>query len=203
MNISNKELMKEAWQMLTGKWGNAIILSLIYLMIISAFQVKSNVGGLNTRFSILSLLVEGPFSLGMSYFFLSLVRSLPARVDQLFDGFKNFGVAFYSYLLRTIFVLLHLLLFIVPGIMKALSYSQTFYILADNPGIEPMQALKTSAAMMDGHKERLFYLWLRFLGLIILSVFTFGIALIWLIPYMNTCAALFYEDLKAHNSPVS
>ena len=57
--------------------------------------------------------------------------------------------------------------------------------------------IKLDAALMDGHKMELFKLMLSFIGWIILGMFTFGLLYIWLIPYMNTTIALFYQQLTA------
>ena len=60
-----------------------------------------------------------------------------------------------------------------------------------------IDAIRKSNAMMKGHKFDLFYLELSFIGWGILCLFTFGLGFIWLIPYMYTTIAAFYEDLKA------
>ena len=53
--------------------------------------------------------------------------------------------------------------------------------------------------MMDGHKMDLFLLILSFIGWFLLSILTLGIGLLWLIPYMYTSIAHFYEQLKAEH----
>jgi uncharacterized membrane protein len=50
--------------------------------------------------------------------------------------------------------------------------------------------------MMMGNKWKLFCLGLRFVGWAILSIFTFGIGLLWFIPYLQISTTKFYEDLK-------
>ena len=59
------------------------------------------------------------------------------------------------------------------------------------------EAIELSMAMMDGFKWRLFCLQLSFIGWAFLCVLTFGIGYLWLIPYMQTSTAAFYEDVKA------
>jgi len=49
---------------------------------------------------------------------------------------------------------------------------------------------------MDGHKEKLFYLCLRFFLLAILCLLTLGIGFLWLVPYVHVTMAKFYEDVK-------
>ena len=49
---------------------------------------------------------------------------------------------------------------------------------------------------MNGHKMDLFVLELSFIGWTLLSVITFGIASIYIVPYMNATMANFYESIK-------
>jgi uncharacterized membrane protein len=72
----------------------------------------------------------------------------------------------------------------------------TFYILADDPGIKPQDALKKSKSMMDGYKLKLFYLCLRFFLLALLCILTLGIGFLWLIPYVHVTMAKFYDDIR-------
>lgn len=90
-----------------------------------------------------------------------------------------------------------MLLFIIPGIVKSFSYAMTPYILEENPELSANEAIDRSRAMMKGHKFDLFWLYLSFIGWILLSILTLGIGLLWLAPYMQTATAAFYEDVKA------
>ena len=99
-------------------------------------------------------------------------------------------------------IFLWFLLLIVPGIVAALSYSMTFYILADEPDINAKEALEKSKIMMDGHKMDLFLLGLSFIGWALLCILTLGIGLLWLIPYMNVSAAKFYQDRKGEDESI-
>jgi uncharacterized membrane protein len=51
--------------------------------------------------------------------------------------------------------------------------------------------------MMQGRKMKLFLLDLSFIGWILLSILTLGIGLLWLLPYMYSARAAFYEDILA------
>jgi uncharacterized membrane protein len=91
---------------------------------------------------------------------------------------------------------LRLLLLIIPGIIAALNYALVYFILLDEKEISASEAILKSKKMMYGHRKRLFYLTLRFLGLGVLSIFTLFIGLLWLIPYSYVAYSLFYEDVK-------
>ncbi len=183
MTTTNKILMSEARVSLKDKWGLAVGTNVVFFLI-------SSIG------NEVAIVIGGPMQLGLSIFSLNLARKKKAEFSQLFDGFKDFGNALLAYILMAVFVFLWLLLLIVPGIIAAIAYSQTFFILADNKGLAGNEALKQSKAMMHGHKWRYFCLCLRFTGWFILSILTLGIGFLWLAPYFNVSLANFYDDLK-------
>ncbi len=206
----NKELMAQARALLKGRWGLAIgFLVLLMLLGMGASLISSTAGGILSSaagrpFSALGgplasnlvrLIINGPFQLSVVIFFLALGRSGRPDLNMLFAGFKNFGTALGAYLLVTLFTLLWMLLLIVPGIIAGYRYAMTFYIIADDPTIGPLDAIRKSKAMMYGHKARLFFLGLRFMGWALLCLLTCGIGFLWLGPYMGTTLVRFYDDL--------
>ncbi len=195
--ISNRQLMEQARLSLRGRWRTAVITYLLYLLLtdlISSVFSLAGKGG-NITGEILYFIISGPLCLGLAGFWLSIAREQGARISQLFDGFDRFGTALSAYLLIVIFVFLWSLLLIVPGIIAYLSYSQTFFILADDKSISPLSAMRKSKEMMRGNRLRLFYLWCRFIGWFLLSVLTCGIGFLWLGPYFNVSMAKFYDNL--------
>ena len=97
----------------------------------------------------------------------------------------------------SVLMFLWTLLFIIPGIVKAFAYSMTPFILDENPELTPVEAIHRSRMMMKGHKFDLFWLYLSFIGWGILCLFTAGIGFLWLVPYVQTAEAAFYEEVKA------
>ncbi len=186
----NAELMAQARGQLSGHWGGPIIVSLLIFLIHLVLSRGSHVGGL------LGLLVAGPLELGGAIFYLSFARDGSGRVGMVFKGFEAFATALGAYLLKGLFILLWSLLLIIPGIIAWIAYSQTFYLLADNPRLGAMAAISASKRMMMGYKWKYAYLQARFLGWVLLGVLTFGIGFIWIVPYMQTSFARFYDDLR-------
>ncbi len=193
MNKSLSEIMRSGKESLQGRWPVAIGTFLVYEIILGAFE---RTGEDYPYTSILILAVAGPLLVGVSVFSLNISRRREARFEQIFDGFRNYVTSLAAYLLVVLFVFLWALLLIIPGIIAALSYSMTFYIIADDESIEPMEALKKSKKMMEGHKLKLFYLVLRYFGLGLLCILTLGIGFFWLIPYTHVTTAVFYDDIK-------
>jgi uncharacterized membrane protein len=195
MKKNNVALMRLAKASLEGKWGLAIATFLLYSIITSAF------GAIDNRVSLLSLLITGPLLLGAAMFSLSVSRGKEVRVEQLFEGFKHYGIALTTHLIMTFYIILWSLLLIVPGIIAALSYSLAFYILADDTSLKPEAVLKKSKLMMEGHKLQLFYLCLRFFLLGLLCILTLGIGFLWLIPYIHVTMAKFYDEIRLTSQP--
>lgn len=78
-----------------------------------------------------------------------------------------------------------------------LFFEPVYFMLVDMPSLSPIKAMKMSIWLMKGSKVRLLGLKLSFLPLQFVSLLTFGIGNLWLIPYMNTASACFYADLSA------
>jgi uncharacterized membrane protein len=93
-------------------------------------------------------------------------------------------------------------LLIVPGIIAAISYSMTFFIIADDRTISPLDAITKSKKMMYGYKWKYFCLCWRFLGWAILCMFTLGIGIFWLVPYVQVSVSKFYDDIKGGETVV-
>ena len=179
MKTENSVLRQQALESLNGNWGIAVGGFFIYLVITGVYQSVPFIG------SVASLILTGPFQLGLIKFTLAISRQDEPRIEQLFEGFNDFNRALQAYLRTLLFVILWALLLIVPGIIAALSYSMTFFILADDVNISANEAMEKSKVMMDGHKMDLFLLSLSFIGWAILCVLTLGIGFLWLIPYMH------------------
>jgi uncharacterized membrane protein len=182
----NSELRALARGQLRGSWLAAVGMYFIYCVIVGG----SGIVGIGP------LIVSGPLALGMCGYFLRKARGEAVKLENLFDGFKQFGSGFVLFLLQTLFIVLWSCLLFVPGIIKSLSYSMAYYILLDNPNMGALEAITESRKMMNGYKGKLFGLYLSFIGWFLLGMLSLGIGLFWAGPYMSLAVANFYEDLK-------
>ena len=209
MQTENKMLMANARKALSGKWGLAIGGFVVYELSVIVFSIVSRLILVvifgktpitSTLGSMALYLVMGPLLVGVMFFYLSLSRNHDTHIRDLFKGFKDYWRATGTYLLMVLFVVLWTILLIIPGIIAGLSYSQTFYILAEDDSIGPLEAIRKSKKMMYGYKWKLFCLGLRFIGWCLLSILTLGIGFLWLFPYMVVSYAKFYDDVKSNHT---
>ena len=149
--------------------------------------------------SLLRIFLYNVVTVGFTVAFLLLLRNGDDRLtSNMFDiSFRKYFHKVWGMFLMYLFIMLWTLLFIIPGIIKSFSYAMTPYILEERPELSANEAIDHSRAMMKGHKFDLFWLLLSFIGWGILCIFTFGIGFLWLVPYMQTAQAAFYEDVKA------
>lgn len=164
--------------------------------VLDAYSTLSSWSSLS---SLLRIFVYNVLSVGFAVAFLLLLRNGDDRLtSNMFEvSFRQYWHKVWGMFLMYLFIALWTLLFILPGIVKAFSYALTPYILEENPDLSANEAIDHSRAMMKGHKFDLFYLYLSFIGWFFLSFLTLGIGFFWLIPYMYTAQAAFYEDVKA------
>ena len=189
--VHNRDLMRMARESLQNHWGIAVGAGLLYWVILSGVS-----GFFPCVGAIACLIIGGPLAVGFNLLFLALVRGAKTDIGQLFAGFKTFGTACAAYLLILLFVFLWCLLLIVPGIIAGYAYSMTLFVIADDPTVQPREAIDRSKEMMKGNKWKLFCLAWRFFGWALLCILTCGIGYIWLGPYIQTTWAHFYEDVR-------
>lgn len=193
--MHNRDLMTRARACLSDNWGVAVGFTALYILLNCALNL------IDCCVPVASLVLGGPLLLGVTVFFLAITRSQPIEINMLFVGFKNFGNALGTFVLVTVFTLLWLLLFIVPGIIATLRYAMAMFLIADNPTLGPLEAIRQSKRMMHGNKWKFFCLQWRFFGWALLGLLTCGVGWLWLFPYTITSQACFYEELRKSQAP--
>ena len=214
---SNKELMAEARMSLSGNWGMAVLGYFLYMVLMNSIGFFTQAACIFTTvigtaagsdaskaFSPVYLvaylflfLISGPAVVGFCGFFLCIVQDGEANLERLFVGFRRFGKSVGAYFFYLLFFMLWYLLLVIPAIIAGLRYSMAFFIIADDEDCGPLEAIRRSKEMMVGNKWKLFCMHWRFLGWALLAtIITFGIGYLWLVPYMQTSFAKFYEDVK-------
>lgn len=214
----DRKLIKEnAKEKIKGRkakyWGNMILLSLIPLLIKIVLSIIASLlslvnGTIGTVIGVLASVCSIILSLSVIMVTFEISLALWRETDfswkKMFDAiasmFKSNDNNVYHNLVITIImtylkIFLWSLLLIVPGIYKSFKYSQAVYIQFDNPTWNYKQCIKESDRIMTGHVWNYFVFVLSFIGWILLSQITFGIALIYVLPYISCATVGFYDWL--------
>ena len=182
-----------------GKIGVLFVITLVLSLISIAASAVSAI--IPVVGSIIPILVAPALTLSLVRVYLMVVRSKEIKVNDAFCGFKDFWGAFKVVFLTGLYTFLWSLLFVIPGIIKTLSYSLATYIYSDNPEMGANDCISMSKDWTDGFKGKIFLYTLYYSLLFTLGAFTLGIAYIWIIPYTNAHFANVYETIKAKNLP--
>lgn len=178
----------------------------------STSAMSSDDGSFGTSFgdqlsSVLTQIIISMISTGILWTSLDWYRNQQGTVTfkDSMRGFARgkFLANFMLLLVMFLFKLLWTLLFIIPGIIKVFSYSQTLFIYKDIVDHNEPENIPTrwswyishSRRLMDGHKAELFWLELSFIGWYLVALLTFGIAWFWILPYVNMTRAVFYDNI--------
>ena len=192
--MNRAELKAKAKAQIKGKIGILFLITLIISAISGAANAILSFTGVGSI--VVSVIITPAFTLSLVRVYLMVIRDETPSAKDAFQGFDDFWSSFKVYFLVGIFTFLWSLLFIIPGIIKTISYSMSYYILAENKGKGALECINESKAMTNGHKWELFVLALSFFGWALLCVITLGIAAIWVGPYMNATFANAYQSLK-------
>ena len=200
--MNTAELKANAKEQLRGKWAVAIGTVLVANILIDSdvmYKVSEKFGliGLSISCSLISLFLGGVISVGLCKFLLDMTtkREEP-RFETLFSQFNIYLKTLGLNILITLSVCIGTILFIVPGIIVGLMFSQSYYILSEDPSKSITQCIKESVDMMNGHKWDLFYLELTFIGWWLRTAITVGIAGLWVAPYVKVTETNFYLSIK-------
>jgi len=140
-----------------------------------------------------------PLEVGVRQYFK---QAALAEVNMNYLGYAfargKYGAIVKAMLLRAVFNFLWFLLFFIPGIIKAYSYSMVPYILADNPQIGSKRAVTLSREMTRGHKWNMFVLDLSFLGWYLLGALALVVGMLFVEPYANSTKAELYLVLRRY-----
>ena len=182
--------------------GRVVICFALMLLVCFAFMI---LGVIPTIGWLATIILSGPVALSTTLIFYKVaIKNKTPEIEDLMYGFSddNFLRGMVGYLLYSIFTFLWSPLLIVPGIIKAISYSQMYYIMIDHPEMDASAAIKKSMQLMEGHKWEYFVLELSFIPWYLLVGLTFGLMYIWVGPYVATTKAAYYREISSVKSQV-
>ena len=187
---SFSELCKISWNSLKGIRCFSFGITLFAMVIFCAAQNIPKIGWLTGY-------LLAPLTAGTALFYLKVIRSEQLGWNVIFEPFNQYLRFVWANLRMLIFTILWGLLLIIPGIIAGYRYSMTFFVMLDNPECSVKEAMTESSQIMYGHKLQLFgYSILQCLISLSATLLTLGIALFWLLPWLGTFYAAFYDSIR-------
>jgi len=149
------------------------VISIVPSMLVEVFAYDIDI--LVTLVNAYTLIIRGPVMLSIAAYFIGIFRNKDLGARAINVGFNNFYRSlelFFRYYIR---VTLASFLLVVPGIVLAIRYCLSFYILADNPDMKAKEILAESTRLMKGNTLKYLKLFLSFAPLYILCLIPRGI----------------------------
>ena len=221
----NRELRAKAREALSGNWLKAVAVVFLYFAISQLLALIPIVGpiaqwlisgALTVGFfgCFLNLARSGNIVIGdlfegfsmfwkgfFVYFITTLIISLVAIAAAIPGGLITGLVYFMDVPVPEEHPLFFIGLFIVTisviaaGTYMSLRYALVYFVVNDDPEINVFEVLKTSQRRMEGHKKKLFGLFLSYVPWFLLGLMALIIGLLWSYTYAIAGFAAFYEDL--------
>lgn len=219
--MTSSDLRAQARRSLRGKWGVAVAVSFVMILLGGGVSIPGNSSGdgvgsgylesildirvlsvlltVGTVMTLIRIIIGGALTLGNDSFYTKLVKGGPVRFGDLFGYFHQLWRGFCMQFVVNLFTVLWTLLFIIPGIVAGYSYAMVPYLMAEFQDLGVMDALRESKRIMKGNRFRLFCLRLSFIGWALLSMLSLGIGFLWLSPYTEAAEAAFYMDVTGRS----
>lgn len=199
---------------------------ILYYAIMFLISVLTGLFNSGLCYLYLKLVCERPVSIGDLFYgfqlcpekavmmqawitLLSYIASLPQIVitymmnKVTLSGDMTLFLSDNQMMLLTKYMLPYSLSLILSGVVSVilnLVYAQAFFLLHDFPQYSATELLKKSRRLMVHHKGRFFYLCVSFIPLFLLAFLSWGLALLWVLPYMAATEAEFFLDLIRNNT---
>lgn len=210
MEVLNRAAIKKDARAFIGqdtRWWKMFLAMLPYMLltgsvsfIVSLVIERDEAMGytISTGSNVIAILLI-PFAIAIAGYFLNHIRGFNPSWQSLYkEGFDNYGSYLKTGFVTYLVIMLWSFLFIVPGIIMGLAYSQVYFIVHDNPALSPKQARDLSRRMTEGFKADLFVLGFSYIPWLFFICITCGIGIIYVLPYMQTVSAMYYENLKSY-----
>lgn len=188
------EILTEARQVLRGRWGKAVSVSVCLLLILLAVACLRFVNPL--LYTAAYLLIAVQVVAGAQYIYLDMTRDEPTGLGRLFPPLRLYLPILGIFLLTVIACFIGICLFIVPGFVLSLG-SVHVALHPARPGpssgvrfheheLEDDERAQNGTVPVVAETGRWF----------LLCIVTLGVGFIWFYPYALTAAACFYERIK-------
>ena len=153
---------------------------------------------------LINILVAYMFNVGAFKCALESSRGRKIKTTDIFFAFKKKPLKFLGlYIWKFILLSLWSCLFIIPGIIKYFSYSQSLFLMIENPDYKINEAIRESKILMSGHKEKFFILWffsiILMVFLVLIPYVGAGLFTFFAFPFVNLLYINFYNDITLYN----
>ncbi|HKQ71714.1 MAG TPA: hypothetical protein VJT73_20365, partial [Polyangiaceae bacterium] len=156
--------------------------------------------GITSVVQLVDLVVSSFFVAGLANFSLKVARGTAYAFGDIFGGAPFFVAVLVANFLTGLAFAIGCGFFVVPGVILALGFSLTHPLIVDR-NLGPIEAMKASWELTDGHKTNLFIFGLISFLLAIAGLCACGVGVLLVAPAVQI--AQMYIYLKLSGQPVA
>jgi uncharacterized membrane protein len=195
-----KDIFRKSWNTFKEQWG------LLIGVLVIVFGLEFAFGALDAMLQsqesmiasiliiIISVFVGVIIQIGVTEMLLKLSKGQSAKLLDMIGDYTLAVTFFVGGIVYGLIVLVGLLLFIVPGVVWAIKYSQwRFLVIEKRMGV--FESLRESGKITQGSKMDLFVFGLALFGIFILSVIPLGLGLVISVPFSMLASVYVYRVL--------
>jgi phage FluMu protein Com len=200
------DVFSRTWTIFKVQWGMCLVVVILVGAI--TFVVNMAVGGvcqvigvaagdpiIAVMFSLLGNVVTTLFNvwigIGEALYFLRIARGQKAEIGEIFAGGPHFFSILVASILVALIVLVGLILFIVPGVIFALMFSQYYYLILDRK-VGIIESLNISKDITTGSKLTLFGIGMVEIALVFLGILACCVGLLAVVPFITLLPPIIY-----------
>ena len=180
-----------------------IILSIVILSQLLGFELSEFNQLDATRSAIVDItlvLILSPLMAGLMMMGIAKARNKTVQIGDLFKWISITVVLALGSLLSSILFQLGLALLIVPGIYIGIASTFTLPLIADKQ-LTAVSALILSIRVVNVYFMQFLIFFLISMALFLFAAFTFGLALIWILPLYLNAKGVLYNQLFGDDEP--
>ena len=203
--FSKKAALEFGWNTLQANVGFLIGLFIAVLLLIGipgviAKKIATAAGPvLGLPLNLLNFVWQSVISIGVIKISLRLIKNEKPGFGELFSGLPLVVSYVVAKFLLILMVVGGLILLVVPGIIFAIMFYMSTYIVVDKDA-GPIEALKRSAAITKGVRWELFIFSLILLALNLVGAICLGVGLLVSLPISTLASVYVYRQLDAQTT---
>ena len=116
-----------------------------------------------------AFLFNGVFNLCEALYCLTLIRSRVVDYRALYEGLGLYFKSLLLFIAQTVIITFWSMFFLIPGIIAAINFSQSYFILADDPEKNVLMCMAESKIRMRGNRKMFIIYIISFLPYVILG----------------------------------
>jgi hypothetical protein len=185
--ITITEWIKKGWELFKKDAGLSVVFAVIT---VAAYFLANNI----LPFGIGGTLIGLPLFAGFIIVALMLFRNQKTQFASYFGGFRHFVPLLLFTIVSTVFILIGLCLFVIPGIHFTVAYLFAPFLIIDK-NLDFWPAMEISRKKANKHLVGLFAFCVALIFINLLGCIPLGLGLFVTIPCSMYAAAVAYEDI--------